>query len=210
VQGSYLVQKLAHDGKVPMTVVREGKTLTVAVPVPVREPMLLEETAGGYPSYFVYGVLAFTEGNSLFLSTLTGGKNGGSYLAAEVSRGNPLTTRAGDKEAFPGERLVVVSSPFFPHKLATGYSSPFAACVKTVNGIPIKNLAHLVAVLRDCHDEFVTFDFYGRGAEALVFPRAAMVSATEEILTDNGVRSQGSPDMMSVWNHKETETAKGD
>jgi hypothetical protein len=26
-----------------------------------------------------------------------------------------------------------------------------------------------------------------------------MVAATEEILTDNGVRAQGSPDMMTVW-----------
>jgi hypothetical protein len=36
----------------------------------------------------------------------------------------------------------------------------------------------------------------------LVFPRAAMVAATEEILTDNGVRAQGSPDTMAVWNGK--------
>ncbi len=41
----------------------------------------------------------------------------------------------GEKEHFPGERLVVVSSPFFPHKLAKGYGSPFAEVVKTVNGI---------------------------------------------------------------------------
>jgi hypothetical protein len=26
-----------------------------------------------------------------------------------------------------------------------------------------------------------------------------MVAATEEILMDNGVRAQGSPDMMEVW-----------
>jgi hypothetical protein len=26
-----------------------------------------------------------------------------------------------------------------------------------------------------------------------------MVAATEEILTDNGVRAQGSPDMLKVW-----------
>jgi hypothetical protein len=33
----------------------------------------------------------------------------------------------------------------------------------------------------------------------LVFRRAEMVAATEEILTDNGVRAQGSPDLMKVW-----------
>ena len=39
-------------------------------------------------------------------------------------------------------------------------------------------------------------------SEAMVFPRAQLVSATEAILTDNGVRAQGSPDMMKVWEGK--------
>jgi len=46
------------------------------------------------------------------------------------------------------------------------------------------------------------FEFDHRGGEALVFPRKEMVGATEEILTDNGVRAQGSPDMMEVWQAK--------
>ena len=58
--------------------------------------------------------------------------------------------------------------------------------VKSVNGTTIKNLAQLVEVLRDCQDEFVTFEFCGRDGEALVFPRAAVLSATEDIL--NGQR----------------------
>ena len=29
-----------------------------------------------------------------------------------------------------------------------------------------------------------------------------MLAATDEILTDNGVRSQGSPDTLAVWNRK--------
>jgi hypothetical protein len=34
----------------------------------------------------------------------------------------------------------------------------------------------------------------------MVFPRAEMAAATDDILTDNGVRSQGSPDTMAIWN----------
>jgi hypothetical protein len=34
-----------------------------------------------------------------------------------------------------------------------------------------------------------------------------MVDATEEILTDNGVRAQGSPDMMQVWQAKPVASA---
>jgi len=34
------------------------------------------------------------------------------------------------------------------------------------------------------------------------FPAAQMLAATDEILTDNGVRSQGSPDTLAIWNVK--------
>ena len=77
-----------------------------------------------------------------------------------------------------------------------------AKVVKTVNGTPIRNLAHLVAVLRDCKDEFVVFEFQGRDAETPVFRRQELLAQTEEILNDNGIRSQGSPDLMAVWNGK--------
>ena len=41
------------------------------------------------------------------------------------------------------------------------------------------------------------------GLETLAFPHKEM-AATEAILTDNGVRSQGSPDTLAVWNLKST------
>jgi hypothetical protein len=137
----------------------------------------------------------------LFISGLTTGQSG-NYLGMLVYGGSPLATRVGEKVAFPGERLVVVSSPFFPNKLAKGYSSPFPEVVKSVNGVAIKNLDHLVEVLRDCQDEFIIIEFEGRGGETIVFPRAEMVAATEDILTDNGVRSQGSAEAMAIWNKK--------
>ena len=108
----------------------------------------------------------------------------------------------GIEPAFPDEGLVVVSSPFFPHKLTKGYDNPMLQVVKTINGVSIKNLNHLVQVFRDSKDEFLRIEFDMRGAETLVFPRAEMVAATDEILTDNGVRSQGSADTLAIWNGK--------
>jgi hypothetical protein len=35
-----------------------------------------------------------------------------------------------------------------------------------------------------------------------VFPRKEVLASIEDILTDNGVRSQGSPDTLAVWNAK--------
>jgi S1-C subfamily serine protease len=202
VHFKYMVQKLAKDGKVPLTVLRAGKVLHIQLPVSPDHPQVLPDLDGGYPSYFVYGPMVFSEATSQFLGGFSKESNGARVLDMFAVRGSPLLRRVGDKPKFPGERLVVVSSPYFPHKLSEGYSSPMAQVVKSVNGIPIKNLAHLVQVLRDCKDEFLTFDFDNRFGETPVFRRTEMNFATEDILSDNGIRSQGTPDVMDIWNTK--------
>ena len=198
----YLVQKIAKDGKVPLTVVRAGKVMPVDLPVSPKHPMVMPDLEGAYPSYFVYGPLVFSRATESFTSGLIRGQRSGRWLGWLNAMGSPLMRRLGDKPAFAGEELVVVPSPFFPNKLAEGYSDPFCQVVKTVNGIPIKNLGHLVEVLRDSKIQFITIEFNNRDGETMVFPRADMSAATDEILTDNGVRSQGSPDTMAIWNAK--------
>jgi len=202
VRLAYMIQKIAKNGKVPLTVVRGGKEVQVELPVAPERPMVIAGLEGTYPSYFVYGPLVFSTASSEFVAGLTRGDRRSGWMNALSSMGSPLVTRMGDKPAFKGEALVVVSSPFFPHRLVKGYSNPATQVVKTINGIAIKNLEHLVQVLRDAKEEFITIDFDQRGGETLVFPRAEMLTATDEILTDNGVRSQGSPDMLAIWNAK--------
>jgi len=180
VRFTYLVQKIAKNGKLP-----------------------LPDWEGTYPSYFVFGPLVFSEATTQIVPGLAKINKGAEWMLMLNYAGSPLMTRYGDKAAFPGERIVFVSSPFFPHKLSKGYTNPNPQVVKAVNGHIIKNLAHLVEVLRDSKDEFITIEFDRRGGgETLVFPRNEMVAATDAILTDNGVRSQGSPDMLAIWTAK--------
>ena len=75
-----------------------------------------------------------------------------------------------------------------------------AQVVKSINGTKVRNLSHLVELFRDSKDEFIEVAFDARGTETIVFRRADMLAATEEILTDNGVRAQGSADTLAVWN----------
>ncbi|HVU15591.1 MAG TPA: trypsin-like peptidase domain-containing protein [Candidatus Didemnitutus sp.] len=199
VQFSYLIQKTAHNGHVPLTIVRNGKSMAVDLPVNSVRPMLVYDLAGAYPSYFVYGPIVFSAATAQFAGGLAG--NGGFYNWLSAG-GSPLVNRRFARPATPDEQLVVISSPFFPHKLVNGYGNPTSHTVKTINGTAIKNLKHLVEVLRDCKDEFITIEFVDHFAEALVLPRADCLAATEEILIDNGVRSQGSPDVMTVWKAK--------
>jgi hypothetical protein len=193
VRFQYLVQKVAKQGLVPLTVVRGGKEMAIQMPVAGDRPMLIPDLQGAYPSYFVYGPLVFSTATAQF----AGGNN--HLMGMFIFFGSPLVTRRGQSPAFQGEELVVVASPFFPHKLAKGYSNPAAEVVKSVNGIPIKNLPHLVQVLRDEKDEFIALAFARSGSESMIFPRREMLAATDEILSDNGIRSQGSPDTLAVW-----------
>jgi S1-C subfamily serine protease len=198
----YEIQIIATNGKAPLTVVRNSRELKVELPVSPEFPRLIPALGDGYPAYFIYGPLVFTEAKEEYLGSLIRTKYGNSVLSRLGTIANPLVTRMEDQPQFDGERLVVIAAPFFPHKLAQGYSNPMTTVVKAINGIRIKNLAHLVAVLRDCQAEFVTVDYDARMGETMVFPRAQMVAATEEILTDNGVRAQGSADMLGIWTGK--------
>jgi S1-C subfamily serine protease len=198
VRFQYLIQHQAHDGLLDVTVLRKQKAVQLRVPVPTTRPMLIDRPDGTYPPYFILGPLAFSSASTLFVAPVSGNAkalNSLSFL------GSPLITRRADKPAFPGEELVLVAAPAFPHRLTKGYDNPISRVLHTVNGLPIKNLQHLVEVLRDNTDEFLTFEFYGRG-ETLVFPRTEMIKATEEILSDNGIRDQASPELLDVWKAK--------
>ncbi len=199
VRFQYRIQQIARNGRVPLTLVRAGRELNVELPVSADRPSLIPDLKGEYPSYFVFGPLVFSRATAQFLGAFNNNANLVVMLSAIRS---PLAVRRGDKPSFPGEDLVVISSPFFPHKLAMGYGPHVAHVLKTVNGVAIRNLRHLVELLRDSKDEFITLEFDSRGGEALVFPRQEMLAATDDILNDNGVRAQGSPDMLEVWNNK--------
>jgi S1-C subfamily serine protease len=200
VRFSYLVQKLTKDGKVPLTVIRDGKEQTLQVPTMPKPPQVITGLEGAYPSYFVYGPVVFTTATTELVGGMTRGD--GAWASWLTFRGSPLIRRVTDKPAFPGESLVVVAAPFFPHRLATGYSSPAGQVVKSINGRAIKNLPHLVEVLRDAKEDYLTIEFDSRGAETVVFRRSEMVASTDDVLSDNGVRTQGSPDTLAVWNGK--------
>ena len=202
VRFQYMIQKTARNGRVPLTLVRRGEELQVEVPAAPRRPMLIPDLEGSYPSYFVYGPLVFSSASQHFLAGLN------NATAALAGIASPLVTRRADRPAFDGEALVVVASPFFPHKLSKGYSQTQSSVVHKVNGTAIRNLPHLVETLRDLKDDFVVFEFAGRRLETPVFPRKEMETATEDILNDNGVRAQGSPDVMAVWNQRREKTTQ--
>jgi S1-C subfamily serine protease len=202
VHFTYFVQKTARNGKLPLTIVRGGKEKQIEVPVSSTRPLVIPDLHGEYPSYFIYGPMVFSKATEQLTRSFLTGTRAGRYTAWLSGMHSPLLSRTVDKPAFDGEELVVVPSPFFPDKLSTGYGDPIFQVVKTVNNVRVKNLNQLVEILRDSKDKFVRIEFDNRYGETLVFPREEMLKSTDEILTDNGIRSQGSPDTLAVWEDK--------
>ncbi|MFI5456895.1 MAG: PDZ domain-containing protein [Isosphaerales bacterium] len=195
----YLVQKVVKDGKVPLTVVRQGKSLPIALPAKVRYPMLIESLKGRYPSYFIYGPLVFSPATNEFTASID--RTGRIYAALSLI-GSPLALRRGDLPRFDGEELVVVAAPMFPHRIAKGYDNPLSKVVKDVNGVEIKSLRHFVEVLRDSKEKYTTIRFADKYAETIVLDHQQALKATDEILSDNGIREQASDDLAAVWSKK--------
>jgi S1-C subfamily serine protease len=195
----YLIQKVVKDGKVPLTIVRDGKTLPIDLPAKTKYPALIGTLKGKYPSYFIYGPLVLSPVTTEFTGALD---RTGRIYALLASIGSPLAVRRADLPKFEGEEMVVVTSPMFPHRIAKGYDSPFSKIVKEVNGVPVKNLRHLVEVLRDSKQKFTTILFADKSAETIVFDHQAALKATDEILSDNGIREQASDDLTAVWTKK--------
>ena len=161
---------------------------------------MIRDWRNEYPPYFIVGPVVFCEARSEMISGLTKVRGGPEWLMWLIVSGNPLTRQAGEKQEFPGQRLVYISSPFFPHKLSKGYGTPVLRVIQSVNNQPAKNLSQFVQLIRDSTDEFLRFEFAGRGGETLVFPRKEMIESTDAILNDNGIRSQGSPELLAIWN----------
>jgi S1-C subfamily serine protease len=199
VRFQYHVQKVAKNGKLPLTVVRAGKTIKIEVPVSASRPRLVDALDGAYPSYFVYGPIVFSRATWEFRSFFN---SNASTLNSYAFNAQPLVTRVADEPDATREDLVVVSAPFFPHRLISGYDNRFGSVVYSINDIPVRSLRHMVQLLRDMKDELVVIKFDQRAGESIVLPHKKVVEATEEILSDNGIRFQASTDLMDVWTNK--------
>jgi S1-C subfamily serine protease len=192
-----VIHKLVKDYAVPVTIIRKGQRIETAMPVSNANNRLIRDLRGSKPAYFIHGPLVFSpatlEGFSMY-----------ARMRPDLSPQSPLFLRSGDETRFPGEELVVVTSPLFQHKISKGYGEVLGQVVSEVNGTQVKNLKHLVALLRDCKDEFLTFRFADPGAEVLVFRRDEMEKVTEEILEDNGISParRGSEEILKEWKQR--------
>ena len=197
LSASYLTQKFAADGFLPMTVFRDGRLIQLNVPVTSKRDLVIPYLMDANPRFFIFGPFVFSQTTQDYLDRL------GNQRSTPFGRQpSALVTRRYDKRAFANEELIVVASPLFPHRITMGYDDPNRAVLSELNGVPVRNLRHLVELLRDSREEQISFKFASSGVlthETMVFNRAEIAAATVKILEENGIRHPYSTDLRMVW-----------
>ena len=191
----YLLANVVREGRVKLTIFRDGKTSEVQVPVRPDGNFVMPPLFGKYPRYFIYGPMVLMPASQDFALRLASVSTGALQMAMNQS---PILPRLMAHPAFEGEEIVILGAALLPHKTSKGYTPPPFAVVARVNGTPPRNLVHVVELLRDAQGEFLSIDLAG-GTAPLVFRRGEMLKATEEILADEGIRKQYSDDLEGVW-----------
>ncbi len=108
-----------------------------------------------------------------------------------------MLNRLYEKPDKPGEQLVVIATRMFPHRTIKGYDNRPLGVIAKLNGKSVKNLRSLAELLRDNKDEFLRFEMADR-SDALVFRRSELEAATEEILSNEGIRYQASDSLRDI------------
>ncbi|NLD35416.1 MAG: serine protease [Desulfatiglans sp.] len=189
---AYLIQHMEKKGHISLTVLRDGKEIIIDMPLLREKNSLVPDLKDGYPSYFIYGPLVFSPATNDFLRYLQR-----EWLGNLLRSSSPLITRLNDTATEEQEQLIVISSRMFSNRITKGYGDPMAQVIKDINGIKIKNIRHLVEVLQNSK-EYIEINFEGNFVETMIFRKADMEAATEEILTENGIRFQCSSDLMDM------------
>ncbi len=196
----YLVQKLARDGHLPVTVYRGGQPIDLALPV-VSGPAgkkVMPQLMGREPSYFVWGPLAFATATEDYLDDFDRDGMASRWYPYLTYNQNPMVSRRGDFPRYEGEQMVIAVA-LFPHRISKGYTSPASQVVETVDGVRVRNLRHLIERLREPKGERIVITFADKNSEVFVFDRKEVEESAEEILNENGIRDAFSDDLKDLF-----------
>lgn len=189
----YYIREHANDGKVPVTVLRDGEPVELELNVSNSRDELVPFIGNDYPEYFICGPMIFTPVRREHFFNL--------YLGYGIVDGSPVALKISDVRETPGQEYIVLAATFLPHAVTKGYEVYGNPTLKAVNGMKINSVEHLVEVLRDNEEETLKFEFFDRSQETLIFNAEELLDSTEEVLEDNSIRRQGSDRFMEIWDN---------
>ncbi len=187
---------LNDDDTITLGVLRNGEQIEVRSPVVRGDDDFFEELDNTYPSYMVFGPLVFTPVYQRHVYGL-----GVDRLAARQSPIARLAYTGKDEDAEIQE-YVIMAGGLLNHRVNLAYEIPPFSTLKSINDTTITSLEHCVKTLKELansSEEFITFEFYDRGADRLVYKRTDILDSIEAVLNENGIRRPISPDLAELW-----------
>lgn len=151
---------------------------------------------GGYPQYCIIGPLVFSTVTVDVAMLLMSNPQA---LATLSARKSPMFSNFQTRRFDGDKELVYVSSPQFSHRLMKGYGSLQLLTVKSINGVEVRNLVHLIELIQSSRDEFLEFEFYDDGVGLVILNRKEFLDSTESILEENSVRVRCSPGLEKYF-----------
>lgn len=194
VDWPYLIARKPPGSTIKLDLIRDGKPLEVELSTVTGRNTLVQRMAGKRPTYFIYGGLVFSPVTSELVQAAA------RYFAILGLRGSLITRQIRDYRINPDDEMVATVCPILPHRLTKGYGVSPLSVVTHVNDEPVKNLRHLIRLVKESSDKpFIIFRFENDYEEKVVLEPAQVAKLTPDILLNNNIPSACSEDLKDVW-----------
>ncbi|KAF8056110.1 DEGP9 [Scenedesmus sp. PABB004] len=185
---SYLVSQKYTNESAELRLLKGGREVTVVVGLGPPVKLVPFHTRGAPPSYFIVAGLVFTPASVPYLRS----EYGKEYdFDAPVKLLDKLMH--GMAEA-PGQQVVLLSQ-VLASDVTIGYEDMLNTQVVALNGVKVRNVAELAALVDGCDEPYLHFDLDYNQKVVLATRRAK--AATQEILAMHCIAADRSADLAA-------------
>ena len=185
IEGDYLISLYQQGESVALDILREGKSLTVKVPLKPAPSLVSYRADNRHPSYFMIGGFVFVP--------LTY-----NYLQAAGSSNKPALQELNSHGLVsPGHKEIVVMSHVLPHGNNIGYENITNFIVDKVNGQPVAEMKDVIAAFGHPAggNDIIEGDNHAWSGSIIVLNAKKAAQATQEILKTYHIPSDRSKDL---------------
>ena len=171
---------------------RDGAALEVDVPLSRPSPLVPLHLGGADPAYLVVAGLVFTPASEPYLQS----EYGADYVSDSPVK--LLDALFHGVKAHPDEQVVVLAQ-VLACDATLGYDDLYNVRLRAFNGTPVRNLAHLAALVEAAvavGGGFLRWDL--EYDEVIVLDAACVPAATADILAQHSIPSATSPGLVEA------------
>ncbi|HIE11058.1 MAG TPA: serine protease [Kiritimatiellae bacterium] len=185
---AYCIQRHQIGDTIPVKLWRKGERIEVEVVLsrPMQDDWLIpNQRYDVLPTYYIYGGLVFMPLTRNYL--MSWGPNWFNNAPKE------LVAMLSDNLRRPERDEVVLMTKVLASSVNEGYHKWNNWVVEKVNGVPVRNLRHLVELVEGSRQMFVVFENDKR--QKIILDRSKAIEATPEILKTYHIPADRSPDL---------------